>query len=442
MLPPRYTVLAVIGLVIAGVLALAQGRDAVADVADFAVDGPAVSINQDTATFTVTLTTDGGDNDVFIFVAGEPVSGPLGVLFDPAEDEACTVDSAECSGSIADCGAGLVDAVEAELETSLPLCRQYGPEQSGDGGSDVFTVELTFTVQCSANESVEIDIGAGNWDPTANEGAGAIVGSMEDNQFEAFCVREDGTLLITKEVVGDTEETFTFTLTAEPSDSSCLLSFDEDSFVELGNGGTFELADGQTALLFFCDTGTYTVTEEDPGADVATLTTINCGATDGVPDLEARSVTLEVTSEEGLFFGFADCTFVNTEVVCPVDGGEANGANGDTDGIDIDIDNENTNAICIDNENENENTNTNTNNNSNTNTNTNTQNQTNNQSQNNTNTQTNNIDSSPEVNISSPEVNISGVTHEKRDKPDVKPAPSDSRLEIRPPSTGDGGLAD
>jgi hypothetical protein len=67
--------------------------------------------------------------------------------------------------------------------------------------------------------------------------------------------------------------------------------------------------------------------------------------------------------------------------------------------LELDLDNTNTNTIGIENENENENTNNNTNDNENNNTNTNTQDQTNDQNQDNNNSQTNNITSSPEVNI-------------------------------------------
>jgi hypothetical protein len=71
---------------------------------------------------------------------------------------------------------------------------------------------------------------------------------------------------------------------------------------------------------------------------------------------------------------------------CPVD-------------LDADIDNTNTNVIGIENENDNDNENTNVNNNENTNVNTNIQDQDNDQSQDNANQQTNNITSSPSVNI-------------------------------------------
>ena len=105
--------------------------------------------------------------------------------------------------------------------------------------------------------------------------------------------------------------------------------------------------------------------------------------------------------------------------------------------LDLDIDNDNTNVISIDNDNTNdnandnanENDNENANENENNNENTNTQNQTNNQDQDNENKQTNNITSGPEV-------NISGVAPHK--PADPKPVAGGS---IKPPSTGDAGLA-
>jgi hypothetical protein len=126
------------------------------------------------------------------------------------------------------------------------------------------------------------------------------------------------------------------------------------------------------------------------------------------------------------------CTITNT--LDETDGGEPGDDNGCPTacgccGSNVNIDNTNTNVIGIENENENENTNNNTNDNENTNENTNTQNQTNDQDQDNDNTQTNNIDSSPEV-------NISGVAGEK-----PAPKPQEGAAPIKPPSTGDAGLA-
>ena len=105
--------------------------------------------------------------------------------------------------------------------------------------------------------------------------------------------------------------------------------------------------------------------------------------------------------------------------------------------LDIDIDNDNTNVIGIDNDNTNdnandnanENANDNENENENDNENTNEQTQTNDQDQDNENDQTNNITSGPEV-------NISGVAPHK--PADPKPVAGGS---IKPPSTGDAGLA-
>ena len=139
------------------------------------------------------------------------------------------------------------------------------------------------------------------------------------------------------------------------------------------------------------------------------------------------------------------CDFTNT---FDEDGTDGDGTDGDGDpvcpvccpcGVDVDITivNENITIIGIDNDNTNNNQNDNANDNDNendnenenNNENANTQNQTNNQDQDNENTQANNIDSSPEV-------NISGVASSKP----ADPKPSVDA--IKPPSTGDAGLAE
>jgi hypothetical protein len=120
------------------------------------------------------------------------------------------------------------------------------------------------------------------------------------------------------------------------------------------------------------------------------------GICDGAGTLDI----VDTSGELGAFFAETGlvCEIVNT----PGDDDDADDGDGG-----IDIDNTNNNTIDIDNTNTNTNTNNNTNvnenknenTNVNTNVNTNTQNQSNHQSQNNSNNQTNNIDSSPHVNI-------------------------------------------
>jgi hypothetical protein len=126
-------------------------------------------------------------------------------------------------------------------------------------------------------------------------------------------------------------------------------------------------------------------------------TTEFAGNFEGICDGAGTLDIVDTTGELGAFFTETGlvCEIINTP------GGD------DDDGDGIDINNTNNNNIDIDNTNTNTNTNNNTNvnenknenTNINNNANTNTQNQSNHQSQENTNNQTNNIDSSPHVNI-------------------------------------------
>jgi hypothetical protein len=139
--------------------------------------------------------------------------------------------------------------------------------------------------------------------------------------------------------------------------------------------------------------GTYPVSETISGPDADGFTTVIVCSDGAIVDGTSTTVTIPETDATDI-----SCVIVNGfavdvgDLVCPC----PCGCIGD---IEIDLDNTNTNAIGIENENENENTNNNANDNENNNTNTNTQDQTNDQNQDNNNSQTNNITSSPEVNI-------------------------------------------
>jgi hypothetical protein len=221
------------------------------------------------------------------------------------------------------------------------------------------------------------------------------------------------TLEIEKTCVGGGGETFSFELS--PNDGVPVGPYAIDCG---GTSGPIELVP---------DTD-YTLTETGPLPDGWSLTGVFCNVNGGTGVPANGGIAFSVGGG-----GTVTCEFTDTFSEEPGDG---------TDGspdcpvccacgvdIDIDINNDNTNVIGIENENENENENNNANENENTNENTNTQNQTNDQDQDNDNTQTNNIDSSPEV-------NISGVAGEK-----PAPKPQEGAAPIKPPSTGDAGLA-
>jgi hypothetical protein len=188
-----------------------------------------------------------------------------------------------------------------------------------------------------------------------------------ENTFEE---EEAPTLVIDKECVNSQDASFEFTLSpdGDPAGPHTVACGDESDPITLEPGVEYTLTenslpDGWTLDEIECSVET---------------TASDSGVTFTAP---VDPVTIVCTATN-IFACPAVCP-------CPCPGQDLN----------IKISNTNTNVIGIENENENENTNTNENNNTNNNTNTNTQNQTNDQNQDNTNEQTNNIDSSPKVNI-------------------------------------------
>jgi hypothetical protein len=164
--------------------------------------------------------------------------------------------------------------------------------------------------------------------------------------------------------------------------------FDAEFAITIGSQTEAVLCNLTTVLVDVAP-GDYPVSEQITGVDADGFSTvIVCGDGEVVA---GRSTTVTVDTAD------VSCVIINSfdpgleDLIC-----SCTCCMGD---IEIDIGNENTNVIGIENENENKNANTNDNNNENTNTNTNTQDQDNAQDQDNSNNQTNNITSSPEVNI-------------------------------------------
>ena len=191
-------------------------------------------------------------------------------------------------------------------------------------------------------------------------------------------------------------------------------AFDQSFEISCGDGDS-ETADGDTVSFAVGDLGGLVswYSENQGSVDSATVTIRETGLPEGV-----------TATYEGCDFDEEDIAAISSGWACTItntfddpDDGNGNGnGNGDGDcpacaccGLDLDIDNDNRNIIGIDNDNtndndnanENENDNENTNENENDNTNTNAQDQDNHQDQDNENDQTNNITSSPEVNIDS-----------------------------------------
>jgi hypothetical protein len=203
---------------------------------------------------------------------------------------------------------------------------------------------------------------------------------------------------------GESFETIVCTYTNIPSEDNPALPDISVTKVCVGEGfeATFEITIGTQTETVPCDgttslndvaPGVYDISETISGADADGFTTVIVCSDAGIVDGTGTSVTIPDTGAVDV-----SCVIINGfavdpgDLVCPC----PCGCIGD---IEIDLDNTNTNVIGIENENENENTNNNTNDNENNNTNTNTQDQTNDQNQDNNNSQTNNITSSPEVNI-------------------------------------------
>jgi hypothetical protein len=116
-------------------------------------------------------------------------------------------------------------------------------------------------------------------------------------------------ITVTKVFTGEpADQAFTFTLDIDDTATEeCAISVDGGPLSGLGDGETFDLANGQTASLT-CPPGTHTVTET-PAMDIP-LTALDCTFTPetaGSSDLAAGSFTVTIGSVPTT----ADCTFTN-----------------------------------------------------------------------------------------------------------------------------------
>jgi hypothetical protein len=301
---------------------------------------------------------------------------------------------------------------EFTFDSSLGLCAVQAPDGSGGFGPPPFVFTLadgqTAIIQCILFETQPATMTVTE---TAPDSGVATITQINCGESDAEGDLESGSAQLTlavqdNEVVGSGDCTFVNTAPVVPDPPSLTVS---KLCIGDPGGATFEVSvglDGEEPLdsqpvacggeVVFPDLapGTHEVSETIAGAEGDVVTLIGC---DGVPVAMGTSISLPLALGAD-----AGCTIINifgldeeeaADLICPVCLCAC--------GLDLEIDiaNENTNVIGIENENDNKNANENTNNNANTNTNTNTQDQTNDQSQDNTNEQTNNIDSSPEVNI-------------------------------------------
>jgi hypothetical protein len=161
---------------------------------------------------------------------------------------------------------------------------------------------------------------------------------------------------------------------------------------------TEEVACGDTVTALDLDPGTYDVSETISGGDAEAFATVIVCSDGSVTEGTSASVTIPAEGAVDV-----SCVVINAfgtalgDLICGCGGLD----------LEIDIDNNNTNTIGIDNantnnngnDNDNANLNDNDNENKNDNQNENTQDQTNTQDQDNANDQSNNITSSPQVNI-------------------------------------------
>jgi hypothetical protein len=484
------TALAVIAV---GALQLSQRDSAMAAVDPASVTvTPSVVISPGEATVTVTFTNAAPVTvDSFVAVAGSGVT-----IANPVVE--CQVGAEPCTPGDETCDAALLAEFADEI-----FCAQFAANQTTNG-NEPYTVTLTFDLTCEGDDPARIAVG--DWNGTA------VTNSV--GRFVVCVVpgAQPGVFVVTKDFDGDPAQDFGYTLTTDAT--SCQASIAGGPLETFAPGGNFSLAGGESAVFACFLVGatpgtdwTLTVTEADPGSEVATLTAIDCGETDATADLPMRSASLTVTLVDAqIISGSGACTFVNDapgvddpgapnvsatkvcvgegfdatfevtvagvteEAACgdtvtafdldpgtydvseTISGGDAEAfvtvivcsdgsvtegtsasvtlpAEGATDiacviinsfdslagllcpcgalDLEIDIDNTNNNGIGIDNantnnnanDNDNDNLNANDNENKNDNQNENTQDQTNTQDQDNANDQTNNITSSPEVNI-------------------------------------------
>jgi hypothetical protein len=381
-------------VVIAGLLAVASDRQAEADILGGdagLVLSPDVVVSGGTFLATITAQEDdaGGDN----------------LRFRGSNTEILSLTEVSCTTGA---GACLVAAAPCAAPPAGEICLEWADEAlDGNGATGTVTVVVEVEATCDAGREFI--------NPVAEQPQG-----VSFDQDSVLCYPLDAPLLTIEKSFDGDDAGASFDFLIETDGSGCFVSINGGAPAFVPDNTTFSISPGDVAGVY-CGTGTTTVTEL-PGSD-GTFDGLEC--TDDSPlfdqfQINDASVTMSFLDEFFRVF----CTFTNSEdgegecpTCCPCGG------------VDIDIDNTNTNVIGIDNENENENTNNNTNENENTNENTSTQNQTNDQDQSNNNTQTNNIDSSPEV-------NISGVAGEK-----PAPKPQEGAAPIKPPSTGDAGLA-
>ena len=290
--------------IVAGVLSLAQDRAAEAGLTGTPPEQDVfVVISGGVVNITIQALDDDG-LDVFVSGGGFPAVADITHV-------SCSFD---ISGSPCDAGQPVV--CEVGISTGDPCIQYLNEGVDGNGDQDAYTIVVQVTLEC--------DLGQTGPPITIGEFDGDVVDQESLEFLDVFCVPPDepGAFFITKEFDGDPEQEFEFTLTTDAS--ICGVSV-EGSPLEAGvvSGDTFALAHGETALIFCLDPEasqwTLTVTETDPGADVATLTAIDCGESDAVEDLETASASLMVANlGDQTLEGTGTCTFTNTAA----DGGD------------------------------------------------------------------------------------------------------------------------
>jgi hypothetical protein len=292
----RILVLGLIGLVLAGVLVLAgrQPAKAAVDPASFSVT-PSVVIGSGTVTATFTNAAPIA-MDSFISVNTSTVTLANFV----AE---CEVGTDPCNAGAETCHPNLVSAL-----LTPDYCAQFAANQTGNG-LQPYRVTLTFDVSCTAPGTAIVTAGDWSGETTTPQVAGVA------------CIvpgATPGVFIVTKEFDGDATQEFDFTFTTDATD--CQATVAADAPAPIASGGDFQLADGESAVLSCFPPSespgtqwTLTVTETDPGAEVATLVDIDCGTTDAgtdFPTTASASLTLTLISAQEIS-GSGACTFVN-----------------------------------------------------------------------------------------------------------------------------------
>jgi hypothetical protein len=308
----RFLALAVAAIAMLGVFAIAQPRDAEADLITFDLNTNVV-ISGGFVIATIT----GHDDDVTntassnVYIYGEaPFVSPANQGSEPGQDFADGITPLTCVVGVDPCDPDPPDPANPEPQV-CDFANGEGPGGGGvacvgygDGALDTDTTQETFTATLQINITCDqgsdlVDITAGDQDSATTE------------QVETVLCLTEPNFIVTKDAGDDTTTEFEFIYTG----SGCWMDDGVNPPVLLGTGDPFTLVGGQTAELF-CgvdddqQNDLHTVAETDPAPDAA-FVSVTCVDPTTVTDQTARSATLSLVDNNEVPQQDADCTWVN-----------------------------------------------------------------------------------------------------------------------------------